>query len=166
MPFTPLHLGAGLAFKALGGRHFSFMVFGGTQVLMDIEPLLAIINDWDVLHGPTHTLAGATVIGAIAGVIGRPISEVALRLLRIAHPPFTWRASFFAAFAGSYSHIALDAVMHADMRPFWPLLPGNPWLGLIDIDALHLVCIALALLGGSILGGKALLARKNRSPVP
>ena len=39
MPFTPIHLGPGAALKAIGGRHFSFMVFGGSQVLMDIEPL-------------------------------------------------------------------------------------------------------------------------------
>lgn len=36
MPFTPIHLGPGAACKAIGGRHFSFMVFGGAQVLMDI----------------------------------------------------------------------------------------------------------------------------------
>ena len=40
MPFTPIHLGPGAACKAIGGRHFRFMVFGGAQVLMDIEPLL------------------------------------------------------------------------------------------------------------------------------
>ncbi len=59
MPFTPFHLGPGALFKAVGGRHFSFMVFGGTQVLMDIEPLLGLIRGWPVLHGYTHTLAGA-----------------------------------------------------------------------------------------------------------
>jgi len=43
MPFTPIHLGPGAAFKAIGGRHSSFMVFGGSQLLMDIEPLVGII---------------------------------------------------------------------------------------------------------------------------
>ena len=32
MPFTPVHLGPGLALKALGGRHFRLMVFAGAQV--------------------------------------------------------------------------------------------------------------------------------------
>ena len=27
MPFTPFHLGPGAAFKAIGGKHFSFMVW-------------------------------------------------------------------------------------------------------------------------------------------
>ena len=49
MPFAPLHLGPGAAFKAIGGKHFSFMVFGGAQVLMDIEPLIGIVQRWTVL---------------------------------------------------------------------------------------------------------------------
>ena len=66
MPFTPFHLGPGAAFKAIGGKHFSFMVFGGTQVLMDIEPLVAILRGSPVLHGVTHTILGALVIGLVA----------------------------------------------------------------------------------------------------
>ena len=50
MPFTPFHLGPGAVFKAIGGRHFSFMVFGGAQVLMDIEPLVGILRGSVVLR--------------------------------------------------------------------------------------------------------------------
>ena len=74
MPFTPIHLGPGAAFKAIGGRHFRFMVFGGSQVLMDIEPLIGILRGWAMLHGYTHTVAGAAAIGAVAPLIGKPIS--------------------------------------------------------------------------------------------
>lgn len=42
MPFTPFHLGPGALFKGAGDTRFSFMVFGGSQVLMDIEPLIRI----------------------------------------------------------------------------------------------------------------------------
>ncbi len=31
MPFTLIHMGPGAAFKALGGRRFSLMVFGFAQ---------------------------------------------------------------------------------------------------------------------------------------
>ena len=88
MPFTPFHLGPGAAFKAIGGRHFSFMVFGGSQVLMDIEPLVGILRGSAILHGYTHTIAGAMVIGAIAALIGKPISAYVLALLRVPHYPF------------------------------------------------------------------------------
>ena len=164
MPFTPIHLGPGLMFKAIGGRRFSFMVFGGAQVLMDLEPLLGILRGWPVLHGYTHTVPGALLIGTVAGLIGRPISEFALRRLRIAHPTLTWGASFAGAYAGTFSHVALDAVMHADMTPFWPLLAGNPWLGAVSIETLHLICFAAGGLGLALVGGQALARRANGTP--
>ncbi|RDZ29128.1 hypothetical protein [Lysobacter silvisoli] len=147
MPFTPIHLGPGLAFKAIGGRHFSFMVFGGAQVLMDIEPLVGILRGWPVLHGYTHTVLGALLIGLLAGAIGRPISETCLRWLRLPHAPFTWPASFAGGLIGTYSHVLLDAIMHSDMHPAWPLSAANPLLRWISVDELHLLCLGLGLAG-------------------
>lgn len=43
MPLPPYHLGPGLAFKAIGGRHFSLISFTLSQVLIDLEPLLAYL---------------------------------------------------------------------------------------------------------------------------
>jgi hypothetical protein len=149
MPFTPFHLGPGAVFKALGGRHFSFMVFGGAQVLMDIEPLVGILRGSVVLHGYTHTLGGAAAIGTLAGVIGRPISAYVLRLLKIAHHPFTWTASFLGAYVGTFSHVLLDALMHPDMHPWWPFGASNELLGAIPTDWLHLGCAAAAIVGGA-----------------
>ncbi len=156
MPFTPIHLGPGTAFKAIGGKNFSFMVFGGSQVLMDIEPLIGIIQGKDILHGYTHTVLGAILIGLVAGVIGRPISSLALKWLKILHNPFTWVASFSGAFIGALSHIGLDAVMHSDMNPLWPIAQGNSLLGIISIDSLHIFCLASGLFGALIIIGKYL----------
>ena len=44
MPFTPFHLGPGAVFKVVGGDRFSFMVFGGSQVLIDLEPALRLMT--------------------------------------------------------------------------------------------------------------------------
>ena len=147
MPFTPFHLGPGAVFKAVGGRHFSFMVFGGTQVLMDIEPLVRILRGDAILHGYTHTLAGALAIGTLAGIVGRPVSTFVLRLLRIPHHPFTWTASFIGAYIGSFSHVLLDALMHPDMRPWWPFSSANGLLGAVPVGWLHLGCAAAAVVG-------------------
>jgi hypothetical protein len=163
MPFTPFHLGPGAAFKAVGGKHFSFMVFGGAQVLMDIEPLVGIVQGWPILHGMTHTILGALVIGLVAGATGKPISEFVLRLLRIRHHPITWAVSFLSGLLGTYSHIGLDAVMHRDMEPFWPLAPGNPLLGLTSVEGLHVLCLAAGLLGLLIIAGRALFSQFQRS---
>ena len=160
MPFTPIHLGPGAAFKAIGGRHFSFMVFGGSQVLMNIEPLIGILRGWAILHGYTHTVAGAAAIGVVAALIGKPISTYVLGVLRIPHPPFTWTAAVTGAFLGTFSHIALDAVMHSDIRPWWPFDGGNGLLRVISIDELHVVCWVLGVLGALVISGRALVRRR------
>jgi len=156
MPFTPFHLGPGAAFKAIGGRHFSFMVFGGAQVLMDIEPLVRILRGDFVLHGYTHTIAGALLIGIVAAVIGKPISAYVLSALRIPHHPMTSLAATTGAFVGTFSHVALDAVMHVDMRPWWPLATGNHLLGSMDVEHLHVACAVLGALGLLVVAGRAL----------
>jgi hypothetical protein len=162
MPFTPFHLGPGAVFKAIGGRHFSFMVFGGTQVLMDIEPLVGIIQDKPVLHGITHTVLGALAIGLVSGAVGRPVAETILNWLNIAHRRLTWTVSFISAFVGSYSHVALDAVMHRDMNPFWPLAEGNGLLGLVSVGSLHVFCLVAGLLGaGAIAVRAAVFGKEN-----
>jgi membrane-bound metal-dependent hydrolase YbcI (DUF457 family) len=155
MPFTPFHLGPGAAFKAIGGRHFSFMVFGGSQVLMDIEPLVGIIQGKPILHGATHTILGALIIGLVSGAVGRPLSELALKLMKIQHHPITWAVSFLSGLVGTYSHIGLDAVMHGDMNPLWPLAAGNGILGIISVGCLHMLCLISGVLGVLIIAGKA-----------
>lgn len=155
MPFTPFHLGPGALLKAAGGRHVSFMVFGGAQVLMDIEPLVGMIQHRPILHGYTHTLAGALLIGVLAALSGRPISEFVLRRLAIQHVPITWRAAFAGALLGTLSHVVFDAFMHADMRPWWPLSDSNALLGTIPLGLLHVLCLGAGLLGAVGVGIRA-----------
>lgn len=110
MPFTPLHLGPAVILKGVLNHRFSFMVFGGTQVLMDIEPLLGLMYGWDILHGPTHTFIGATGIALGATILGKPISNFALSRLNIPHKRITWSVSALSAFIGAWSHIVLDSI--------------------------------------------------------
>ena len=145
MPFTPFHLGPGALFKGVGGRHFSFMVFGGSQVLIDLEPGYKMLIGNTVLHGPSHTLTGAVLIGAIATITGKPISEFVLR--RGGYPAWriSWLAAATGAFLGTFSHLVFDALMHADMMPWAPLSPHNALLGQLSLTTLHWLC---GILGG------------------
>lgn len=43
---------------------------------------------------------------------------------------------------GTYSHVVLDRVMHADTRPLAPFAGTNAILGAVAVGALHLVCVA------------------------
>ncbi|MEO0907527.1 MAG: hypothetical protein AAFY07_08350 [Pseudomonadota bacterium] len=151
MPFTPYHLGPGLLAKAVLRDRFSFMVFGGAQVLMDVEVLVRMYRGDAMLHGPSHTVLGAFVIACIAGAIGRPISLFVLRLFHIPHVTFGWGVSFATAFIATFSHIALDAVIHIHMTPLSPLAQSNPLLGVVTGAQLYQFCIATGILGAVIL---------------
>lgn len=170
MPFTPLHLGPGLLAKSLAGRHFSLIGFAVSQVVIDIEPLLRILRGDTVLHGWTHSYAGALLIGAALWPLLASAWPLLVRMLRrlaarerIAlplplRPP--WRALGIGVLFGTISHVALDTVMHADLRPLWPWSSLQPGHALIGIDALHALCVLTGALGALLL---TVRGRRGRS---
>ena len=162
MPFTPFHMGPGAAIKAITGRYFSLMVFGFSQVAIDIEPLIRILRNDNILHGFSHTYLGALLIGFVSMVVGKVVcnslislwnTSVNFRLLAWAriNNYITWWAAASGAFIGTISHVALDSIMHSDMKPFSPFSASNHILHIIPTGWLHLLCIALGVLGITIL---------------
>jgi hypothetical protein len=162
MPFTPLHMGPGVAVKAVSGRHFSLMVFGFSQIAIDIEPLVRILRGDSLLHGFTHTYLGATLIGLASVVVGRPICQFFLNFwapdestpfLHWLRGPqrISWSSAVVGAFVGTYSHIILDSIMHADMQPFAPLSQSNALLHLISVAKLHAICFFSGLVGAVLI---------------
>ena len=101
---TPFHLGPGALFKAIGGARFSFMVFGGSQVLMDIEPPARIIRGDAVLHGFSHTIAFAFAVAIASAGIGCPLSNFVLRHSGISDHQIKWSVALFSSFIGTQSH--------------------------------------------------------------
>lgn len=153
MPFTPIHMGPGIAVKALMQGSFSLMVFGWTQIVMDIQPLVVMLTGEGHLHGFTHTYLGATLIAVFSALTGKYLSELGLALLRIqsvSRPKITWWVSFLSAFIGSYSHVLLDSIMHSDVEPFFPLTQANGLEGLISVAALHKLCLYSGLIGTAV----------------
>ncbi|MEF9994852.1 MAG: DUF4184 family protein, partial [Acinetobacter sp.] len=145
---TPLHLGVGACCKAVGQRRFSFMIFAGTQVLMDIEPLLGLIYNWQYLHLYTHNLVGATLIGSLALLMGKPISQWVLRsVLNYRDWRISWRTAAISSYIGSFSHIFLDAFMHHDVYFFYPWILKNPLLGLLSYSVIFYSCISAIIFG-------------------
>lgn len=149
MPFTPLHMGPGLVVKAALQRHFSLMVFGWSQIVIDIQPLVVMLSGNGELHGFSHTLLGATLIGAFCGLTGKHLGEFGLRILRErSHLPIRWPVAFISAFIGTYSHVLIDSIMHTDVLPLVPYSTHSPLYSIISIDALHMWCLASAAVGG------------------
>lgn len=164
MPFTPFHMGPGLVVKAILRRRFSLMVFGWSQVAIDLQPLVAIVTGRGELHGFSHTAIGATLIGLACGMTGKPLGELGLRILGLRrYGPITWQVSFISAFIGTYSHVLIDSIMHADITPMAPLTLSNPLHGLISIEALHIWCVASAAVGSAAF---LLIERFAQPPAP
>jgi len=153
MPFTPIHMGAGIATKAVLQGSFSLMVFGWTQIVMDIQPLIVLITGEGHLHGFSHTYLGAILIAIFSALSGKYLSEIGLIILGIAKEQpvkILWHVCFISAFLGSFSHVFLDSIMHADVEPFYPLTLNNPFLGIISVSLLHKICVYLGLFGAAV----------------
>jgi membrane-bound metal-dependent hydrolase YbcI (DUF457 family) len=153
MPFTPLHMGPGILIKALLQGSFSLMVFGWAQVMMDVQPLFAIVTGEGKLHGFTHTYFGATLIAVFSALSGKYLAQWGLYLLsdgRRARVDIPWPVVWVSAFIGTYSHVVLDSIMHADMQPLLPFSVSNGLLGWLSIPVLHKFCVYSGLLGAAV----------------
>jgi hypothetical protein len=169
MPVTPLHMGPAMVVKGALGARFSLLVFGFSQVVIDLEPLVGILRDDPELHGFTHTYLGATLVALGAMFAGRPFCQWLLRRFQAdpgspplvwLHGPDTisWGAAALSAFLGTYSHVFLDSFMHADMKPFAPWSSANPQLLAVSVDGLQLGCL-LSGVAGAVLMGLVYVAR-------
>lgn len=151
-------MGPGLLFKGAADRHFSLMVFGFSQVLIDIEPGVRMLRGDGALHGFSHTYLGATLVALASVLIGRPVCQFLLRYWNPdpRSPVLNWLpapkvislpAAIAGGVVGAYSHVLFDSIMHADMEPFAPLSAENALLRVISIDALHILFVLSGVLG-------------------
>lgn len=140
MPVTPFHFGPGGALHALAARYVSFRAFCAANVLIDAEPIYYLVTVRHPHHRFFHTYVGATLAGAAAVVL---VSRV-LRLRlpdRLRGRALTLSQIAAGAAAAAYSHIVLDSVMHADIRPLAPFSDANVLYGIVSVWALHWFCL-------------------------
>jgi hypothetical protein len=125
-------MGAALIVKPAAKRHFSVITFGLAQIAMDIEPGIGMMLDRDILHGPGHTLIGALLIALVIVWIAPHIcNQILARYNRevlfyeipwLCEPGSVTRTAVLSgALFGTLSHVVLDSLMHADIRPLAPL---------------------------------------------
>lgn len=143
MPYPHLHMLFGLGAKAIKPSRFSFVMFGVTQIVIDLQPLFnRIYPSLLERHTPTHTLIGATIIMFICLAFRIPLGN----LLKIM---IDRRAAFYGAATGVYSHIFLDAIIHREVSAnlFWPYRIESHLYGIMGNRSLTLACIAFGTLG-------------------
>ena len=158
MPFTPLHMGPGMAFKAAAPRHFSIIVFGLAQIAIDMEVLCHMLRKEYPFHTFWHTYLGVTIVAVILAILGKPISQwMKMVWNKIASQccesdlsvsvETTWMASIAGAMVGAYSHILLDSVFHADIEPLQPWSATNRLFGLLSSHTIEITCLILGVSG-------------------
>jgi len=164
MPITPFHFGPGAAIHAIAPKHVSFLAFCSANVLIDIEPLYYMVTGQYPLHRFLHTYIGATIIMVATALI----FFTALKLATRVRLPdlFQWQSLkplpiWLGAATGSYSHIVLDSVMHADIVPLSPFSEVNVLYQLVSLGELHLFCVFAAVLGLALLGIRRLLKARH-----
>ena len=147
-------MGPGMLIKSLLHGSFSLMIFGWSQILMDLQPLFAMITNEDKLHGFSHTFLGASCIAIIAVLTGKHLSEFGLRITGYSNSnkpiKIFWFVAFLSAFIGTYSHVVLDAIMHSDVEPYYPFSMTNNFLSILPVQLLHEFCIFSGVIGGGI----------------
>jgi len=152
MPFTPYHVGPA-ALMGVGLRkvfHIPALIVG--SVIVDIEPFVVLVFKLDYpLHGFFHTLPGGTLAATLSAVgiwlLRKPIGKL-MSFIKLEQKQGFWFILWSAVF-GMVTHIIMDSLFHADLRPFFPFW-YNPFYGHISSKAIHFFCIASLIVGGVI----------------
>ncbi len=162
MPFTPYHVGPGIAVKAVLPKKFSLLIFAWAQIVMDLQPLIVILVGRGRPHGVSHTLIGAAVLGGAAAVSGKYLIEWVLSWRRNGlNVDISWGVALFSAWLGTFSHVLIDGLVYPDMDLFWPFMTGNPLRIGFSVRGMILFCVVSGVLGG-VAWGVGALVRKRR----
>ncbi len=152
MPFTPYHGGIGILLKSFFLKRFSLIIFLWSQFLYDVEVLFNILLDSNRLHSWSHTILGMMVIALISCITGKYIYEIFAKILndivkiKLSEHP-NRKIIIFSVMLGVITHLPLDAIMHYDVRPLFPLASNNPLYGIVSVFTLHLGLLICAVIG-------------------
>jgi hypothetical protein len=166
MPFTPFHFGPGLALAG-ATRWIDFWGFCAANVLIDLESGWNLWRHSFPVHRFWHSFLGASLVILPAAAVVLAAGVLARRAggrLALAPPPRPVAragAAVIGAAVGAWSHVVLDGVMHADMRPLAPWSDANPLLGALSVDRLHDACLLAGAAGVALFSARVLARRRS-----
>ncbi len=151
MPFTPFHLGPGLAIGLPMRRHLHVPTFIAASVLVDVEPLLVLILGFDYpLHGYLHTFLLAVPAGLLIGLVlfglERYLQPLYSALLLETESIYSLKSFLAAGALGTGLHVLLDTPLYSDITPFFPIM-ANPFYNPTLALEIYGLCVIAGLLG-------------------
>jgi len=150
VPITPFHFGPGVLFHSAAPPRVSFLAFVAANGITDVESIYNVLAGNFPVHRFLHTFVGAALVTALTVAL----FMATRRLAGSDTLPnwFQWQqlplaAVILGAALGAFSHIVLDGIMHADMRPLAPWSAANPFLHMVSLSILHWACIISGIAG-------------------
>ena len=158
MPITPFHFGPGILIKSAAPRRISWTMFALANIAIDLEPIVYFVLTGDPAHRHLHSLLGAGLLAIGCALAGRRLCEKFLALWnsRLDQVQAIWLAvdtkitvpmALISALLGTWTHVLLDSVMHADIQPLWPFSEANPLRWVWPMDFLDVWCLLLEFWG-------------------
>jgi hypothetical protein len=105
-----------------------------------------MLSDQFPVHRFFHTVIGASLGAALTVVLFLAARALASRIPLpnvLGWRELTLVPVLLGAAAGTYSHVALDSIMHDDIAPLAPFSDANPLLHLVSLATLHWTCAGL-----------------------
>ena len=151
MPFTPFHLGPGLALGLLLRKYLHAPTFLLSSVIVDVEPFLVLFLGLRYpLHGYLHTFVLAIPIGLLLGCAVFLLEKFLQPLYRIflleAGSSLRLKSFVVAGGIGTGLHVLLDAPLYADIMPFYPITT-NPFFAPSLALEIYSLCVWMGVFG-------------------
>jgi membrane-bound metal-dependent hydrolase YbcI (DUF457 family) len=170
MPLTPYHVGPGLFIPLLLLNIVDLPTFLIASVIVDVEPILVLSLALQYpLHGFLHSFLGGSIVALVLAVVMfrfRKFFSQAMSFFKL-EQKWSITSISIASFLGIYVHLFLDAQMHQDMQPFFPLA-GNPFLDQSPLSGLIPIIFCVWCFFGAIMVYSirlAMFARRSKKTV-
>jgi membrane-bound metal-dependent hydrolase YbcI (DUF457 family) len=108
------------------------------SVIVDVEPILVLSLALQYpLHGFLHSFLGGSIVALVLTVVMFRFRKLFSPIMSFFKLKQKWSITSIsvASFIGIYLHLFLDAQMHQDMQPFFPLTM-NPFLNQSSLSGL------------------------------
>jgi len=150
LPFTPFHLGPGLAFGLALRRRLHAPTFIIANLIVDVEPFIILLLKLRLpLHWVLHSLLGALSLGILLAFTMYSLRKYFtdfFRVLRLEYSDLSLKNYVLAGTTGTLFHVILDYPLYSDIKPFYPLT-YNPLYNPNLTIQIYMFCSIMFILG-------------------